>query len=57
MLDRSLVLQEFQGPGFSRQSAHEGGKFASATCRLSLPSGRDIPVSHFCLEAKSNPGP
>jgi len=36
-LDRPLGLQEFETPGISRQSAHEGGKAVSPTHQLSLP--------------------
>ena len=32
-LDRSLGLQQVEAPRYSRQSAHEGGKFVSPTRR------------------------
>ena len=51
-LDRSLVLQQFEVPTISIQSAHEGGKVVSTTNRSPLSSRRYSWYS-FLLEAES----
>jgi hypothetical protein len=45
-LDRHRVIQEFEAPIISRQSAHEGGEFLSPTHRPPLPPG-NIACTHF----------
>jgi hypothetical protein len=45
-LDRSLGLQEVEGPTISRRSAHEGGKAVSRKHPSPLPP-ENIPGTHF----------
>jgi len=47
-VDRPLVLQEFEDPRISRQSAHEGDKVISLTHRPPLPPRR-YPWCSFLL--------
>ena len=56
VLDRPLVLHEFEALRISRQSAHEGGKVVSPTHRPPLPL-MIYPWYSFLLEAESTPGP
>ena len=55
-LYRPLGLQDVEAVGFTRHSAHEGGKVVSPTHRPPLPL-RGYHSYSFMSEAESTPGP